>query len=301
MSQNEGGGDASPDPPAKQEGPDNNSGGNKWIAPAIFAFLTTVAIVIPGLNGAWHEIWVKWGLVPAAIIAGTMGVYEVCKLGFSIKTKPSIAISGVAFVISGAFAIFMYAEYPSGWEPPLIPEGTTYITIIFGNESESAGSAAVQVPIAECVKEPMSPIKITAMDLVKVQVKHNRLFVQARLPTELNAKPFHQILGTNHIFAFSGDNGSNLKLPYTWDSNSTSNAFEIVDNDDLPLLQLYYRRGDVVVIRGIFVNDNNNGGVVLFGRPHYYAGMVPTNTPDGTVRKPMFKYPSSLHQGELAD
>ena len=295
-------GDNGPKPSPQQKGPQQQvaGNGNKWIAPGIFGILTTVVIVISALNGSWHELWVEWVLIPAGIIAATIGIFELCKRALGWKTQPSIIISIFAFVLCSGFAIWMYRQSVTQWRPPLLPNGTAKITVIFGQDSSSEGLIEMSCPIEQFTNGPFNPVRLATMDVAKLYVKDQRLYVQTRLPSHIHPNPFESNLGTNQLIPFLVDNRLDSKIPPTWDRNFNSNAFEIVDEQNMPMLQEYYKRPDVVVIRGIFVN-NNNGCAVLFSHPALYAGFLPkdmTNIPD---RKALFKYPSSLHPGELEE
>jgi hypothetical protein len=186
---------------------------------------------------------------------------------------------------------------PAKWQPPELPKGCKTVHMLLGNGEgiELGVEGLTNAPIVNFILGRSSgkldsnghPILEGKSFEPKLYVKSNRLYVH--LPLPLGAS-------TNQVPIMMNDD-LDTKLPADWDRNYNSNAYEIVDEQGLPLLQLIYKRPDIVRINGIF--DASNCVLVLFGNvmsPDFFPA-IPDRVPG---RKPLFQYPSSLHFGELA-
>lgn len=86
-----------------------------------------------------------------------------------------------------------------------------------------------------------------------------------------------------------------MNLPPHWDRNSNKVAFEIVNEHQVPMYQLYYKTPTHIIINGIFVSGN---GVVVATD----SGTILNPSLPVTINiKPIFKYPSWKYRGEYAD
>ena len=151
-------------------------------------------------------------------------------------------------------------------------------------------------------------------------VKSNRLFVFVKAPFQPEKK----------IVSIGTDMDS--AIPHDWDRNFSSNAFEVVNGDTNPVLQVFYRRSNEVQVNGIFF-VNGFDQLVSFGgfAPTLFSASVRVSdnqttqdfTPESFVhtftnfgvlfdtnnayrvryggQKPIFKYPGWKHPGEYAD
>jgi hypothetical protein len=108
-------------------------------------------------------------------------------------------------------------------------------TIIYsGNEN---GDAKFNIPMnvnEQSVDCPVSPF-----------VKNNRLFVVFGIPSNDENK------------AISLTDNLDSQIPPNWDRNYSSNAFEIVREDKLPVFQVIYRRPNEIQVNGIFIVSSN--------------------------------------------
>ena len=82
--------------------------------------------------------------------------------------------------------------------------------------------------------------------------------------------------------------------PDNWDFNSNENAMEIVNENQLPIYQFFYKKPSHIVINGIFplpgggwLSANENGAI--------YGPIIPTSF----KLKRIFKYPSWKYPGEI--
>jgi hypothetical protein len=81
----------------------------------------------------------------------------------------------------------------------------------------------------------------------------NRLFVSVKIP-------FH-----NAQQEISMSDAMDSKLPPYWDWNWSSNAFEVINERNKPVLQVWYDHPNQIDVRGVFVL-NTNFVVATFGR-----------------------------------
>lgn len=89
--------------------------------------------------------------------------------------------------------------------------------------------------------------------------------------------------------------------PREWDRNFNDEALEVIDNTGRPILQVYYKSANEIVINGVFrsllhmVYASEETGVETRLIPKS-EGAKPTPPP----LKKMFRYPSIKHRGEFA-
>jgi hypothetical protein len=150
-------------------------------------------------------------------------------------------------------------------------------------------------------------------------IKNNRLFVYVETPFK-NEK---------RIISMSNDLDS--EIPQTWDRNYSSNAFEVVNEDGRPILQVFYKRSNEIQVNGVFIVNNYDvyesfGALPLLISPRVriagnqttqeleiedfkkmfpkVVASVDTNAVYAikfTDQKPMFKYPAWKHLGEYSN
>jgi hypothetical protein len=103
-------------------------------------------------------------------------------------------------------------------------------------------------------------------------------------------------------------------LPPRWDRNFSNTEFEIVSEDDSPVLQVTYRRGDVIQVNGIFLVRSN----LVFSTFNDLSSFIDISSwavkePIDAIsvsgnaidtvsgpRRSIFKYPSSRYAGVYA-
>lgn len=82
--------------------------------------------------------------------------------------------------------------------------------------------------------------------------------------------------------------------PSDWDFNSNEKALEIVNENQIPIYQFYYKTPSHIVVNGLFPFP---GGFIVAGPDG--AVLNPT-VPVQFRLRPIFKYPSWKHPGEYA-
>jgi len=81
-----------------------------WIAPAIFAAIGTLIVAISSLLGHWNELWVKLGIIPASLVAGSIGIYEFFAFRRKCSKLRSALIAVFSFLVFGAGVILAYVR-----------------------------------------------------------------------------------------------------------------------------------------------------------------------------------------------
>lgn len=230
-----------------------------------------------------------------------------------------------------------------GWQPPELPTDCTNVCLNFGSQRLSApvwmamapplnGPYSAQFSRAEAPPEltnhwPSSAKSVFArsvwrcginghdVDLpVAPYVKNRRLYVFGQIPYGKDMRKIEM------------SNDWDSKLPPEWDRNFSPNAFEIVNDDGRPVLQVTYRRSDEVDVSGLFVIGKNEllsafGSLLVVFSPQtngLYNAHIETSKPstnregflfDSTnpyattlsTQKCIFKYPSWKYPGVLAE
>ncbi len=82
--------------------------------------------------------------------------------------------------------------------------------------------------------------------------------------------------------------------PHNWDSNSNDTALEIVDENQQPVLQLYYRTPSHIVINGVFLGQS---GQILTATDD--ATYIETVGGERRQIKRIFKYPAWKYRGQF--
>jgi hypothetical protein len=190
-----------------------------------------------------------------------------------VKSEPNVTLQTLGVV--------------SKWHPPELPKGFTMVAIRLGGSTLVWSANLI----------PTNPI-ITGVSIpgfdgwpkipISPYIKDNRLYVAVK-----------NLLGTNFDTIFmNGD--LDYPLPQNWDRNYDSNAFEIVAEDRLPVLQIAYLQPNVIQVNGIFFITTNYG-VVGFGDGFEFERLpIGENDPLFFQRKAWFQYPSKGHLGESA-
>jgi len=169
----------------------------------------------------------------------------------------------------------------NGWQPPELPSNCTNVTIYFGGEridvpvwmaqisSETSGTPFLVKDIPPELKfddgkphahnrpNDTNFIKMVMMSKFPTKfgtntlelpispfVNNHRLYVFVKAPFQTEKKLFY--IGTDLDSA----------IPHNWDRNYNSNAFEVVNEDTNPVLQVFYRRSNEVQVNGVFPVNN---------------------------------------------
>ena len=230
------------------------------------------------------------------------------------------------------------------WLPPELPSNCEEVTVFFGTKEMSMRINDARLPVdgspvlvsdlppeltndayARDYVRPWKTVNVMRLPWkvaigeetldfpILPYVKNNRLFVYVQMP----------FLGYAKIISMSTDMDS--PLPRRWDRNFTSNAFEIVQQDGRPVLQVIYRRPNQVQVNGIFLVNTNriyvsfSNAVPELNVPDFYElvgtqSVSVATTPamnkilqmfmfdfNYTNQKAMFKYPAWKHLGQFAD
>lgn len=282
--------------------PDGDDGENPKTTLLLFSVITALIIVFWLLaefvdkHGHFNLYALFFWL---AIICALLGVVEGVEKTIGCPRWGWV----VYFVVCAGLIPFVYigsrplSERPIAqidkWQPPELPKGCTTVHVHFGDGSGLA------LPVDGLKKGWWAPqtFGLLVTDAQGTRyisgfkpfflVASNRFYVRLPLPLELSTNQV-SILMDNHL---------DETIPAEWDRNYNSNAFEIVGEDNLPLLQVLYKRPDTLEINGIFAVSN--GVCIIFGkgRVPMFSTEIPNDIPD---RKPLFRYPSSLHLHELA-
>lgn len=230
-------------------------------------------------DGHWDSLWVK-GFILFALVLATIAIYE--QTNVRIKRWYIASIPAFLFcVFSGGIIIYLYSYYAQ-WMPPELPKGCKMVYITFGNCSVGVSPSVSKMP---------NIVNVSGVSPIMGHVKYNRFYVSVDLP------------GPFGVIKIRDQNIANRSIiPVDWDCNSSSNAVEIVNESNLPILQVFYRKPEQIVVRGIFVV----GKFCVYGDENSmtmgtYHPSKPSGLPSEFYLKPLFKYPSWNHRGDFAD
>lgn len=277
------------------------------ISLVLFGVILWIATILSIVNGHWQEWWVEYLLVPLSLIAGTIGIYEV--LIYKHFTKRFAVWSAViSFLILTAAVVVAYELSPRQpsktlpiadntipkWQPPELPPNCSNVFVLFGGHQFKCPIWFAEIPPTlngEGYKRfltntnPPSGTTVKTRILIIVPgntndfifpiypcVKNNRLFIYADMPFQ---NKFEQILMSDDL---------DSQIPPRWDRNYTSNAFEIVREDGLPVLQVIYKRANEVQVNGFFIVNTN----------YIFASF-------GSLRPELFCIPSLSNQSAVLD
>jgi hypothetical protein len=278
-------------------------GTGPWISKRIFgsgALLSVVVAFFAGAAGHWNELWVK-SLIGVFLLLSGIWFCEFLLYTRRVARWKSVASAVFAVLLSTAFVILAYylttrpppqASQVQIWQPPELPKDCKWIHILFAEAMESDLLASTMT------NGPVSVGSINGLETVQTYIQNHRLYVLAHAPTGIYGLPNGM---TNQQIAIQMNPDTDNNLPAMWDRNCNSNAFEIVDEKNLPILQVFYKRPDIVVVRGVFATKENV--IIAFGNaaqkmilsPDQMLGFLPN-----LQRRALFRYPASLHPGELA-
>jgi hypothetical protein len=292
-----------PNPAAKKKKKTGVPPKANLVTPLLVSGISTAAIVISGLQGQWHQWWVKWGLIPVTFASLAFGIYEIILIKApKIRLKNRFMISVSSFILLVGLELFAYNYFVYKWQPPELQEGCQFINIEFGSHPFKERVDELRTNSLFINTAPTGfPVGIP---LFRVYVKNNRAFIDMR--GGFGFPPSGQIYEQAELLdrTIVATNG----LPPLWDTNFSSNAFEIVNARNIPGVQIIYKRPDVII-----VNEWLAGYV---GSNYYYlcafngkdAGGPGLPTPEqlGMCEQLartniLFKYPAWKHPGEYAN
>ena len=196
---------------------------------------------------AAHEWWVKEPIRSTCIVA------------------VSIALILAVFVIGPFYYLWAGRPIEAGekvktngtdiWLPPELADGTEYVAV---------GSTILSV--RNLTNEGGWLFSTLGIPPIRVRLQNNRVYIDAQIDLPNG--------GVTTI-----KDGKIGPLHTGWDRNSNSNAFEIVDSQQSPVLQVIYRTPEHIVVNARTRADNR-----------VWSG-------DGRA---LFKYPSFKYPGEFA-
>lgn len=226
--------------------------------------------------GALLFVWHNRGDLLTIILSGVAVVCFVHGLCRILEVKRKRLAVGAVFVLTmiGCTVWFTAtrekATMPMAqWQPPGLPPGCSNITILFGGQEFIADVAAATHSSAVALLEfGLEPIRLPFLPFIQ----DNRFYIFVTIGGSQNNN-YYQIAMTNVLDAF---------IPARWDRNFSSNEYEVVRDDLVPVLQVIYRRANVVEINGMFdigtnqlyVTSNSYDGYGIMELWRYVQGMV---------------------------
>jgi hypothetical protein len=151
-------------------------------------------------------------------------------------------------------------EITQEWQPPELPDGCEKVYLIAG--------ARITILVEKLKTGPHVPFDINGTTPITVSLRNHRLYVDTEIVGPKNTKTVIR-------------NGKIGPTWLGWDRNSSSNAFEIVDETRTPVLQVIYEQPERVVVNGVFAGGN------IFWQ--------------GQTRKALFKYPAYRYPSQYAE
>lgn len=169
--------------------------------------------------------------------------------------------------------------------PAVLPQ-PTFRETKSDSVSFSLGNGDTAVETMEDLRNgPRTPFRLNGYAPVVLRAKGSILFYDVTMWGGTGKSPIEV-----------KDNQFTVRVP-DWDWNSSPNAFEVVNENGVPIFQLIRKKPNHFVVNGIFPLPR--GAVVVAGPKGTIgpAGRVP---PDFAL-KPIFKYPSWEYPGRYAD
>lgn len=161
------------------------------------------------------------------------------------------------------------------WQPPELPEDCQ---LVYGSYGHFQGYESVSA----LKKKQGSRLNLFyGIGPCEFYIQSNRFYVSLSVPTfpgEIKIR---------------GDQISRNTIPSSWDMNSSSNALEIVDGKGKPILQLYYRKPNEIVVLGLVAATNH-----IWSVDYDHSIMNPPAASPPNLQQ-MFKYPSFNRHGQF--
>lgn len=176
------------------------------------------------------------------------------------------------------------------WQPPELPTNCSNVFVEFGE------GVTVGCPITSLTNYPIITTNLmpgfgllNGKSPIAPYIKDNRFYVGVE-----------NLFRTNLDTVFMNED-LDYALPKNWDRNYDSNAFEIIAEDGLPVLQIKYVQPNAIQVNGIFFISTNHV-LVAFGHGIANRAIPITDQNSSFFRRTnWFKYPSKEHLGQLAD
>jgi hypothetical protein len=152
------------------------------------------------------------------------------------------------------------------------------------NFSLGGGGITVRYPLS-ALKEPKEPFDFNRFKPVRLYVEGRKLYADVSVFGGIGQPPI-QVKHNNFVVR-----------PLNWDRNSSINAFEVVNENKVPLFQFFYKSRSHIVVNGVFpfpgglILANENGATIFFN----------PNPPVTFTLKRIFKYPSWKYPGQFEE
>jgi hypothetical protein len=237
-------------------------------------------------------LWILSG-VAFAIAAGLMGLLHLRVSALWVTW------AGVALAITAVF-VWLHAtmsqrntdsntSLPANTAPSLAPllEKAPTFNVKTPKYFFLLGNTVISLFDADQLKEGKKvPISLAFLHVnpVTVFVERDHFFADALLYSDTSGKQI--VMKHNEL----------SEKPLNWDSNSSQNAFEVVDEKCQPVFQLIYKSENEIRITGVFfMNDN----VILVTPENVWDSIGADALPImRQALKRIFKYPSWKYLGE---
>ena len=169
------------------------------------------------------------------------------------------------------------AVIPQLEEPTFSEEvDTVSVSLGVGGITDSTG-------VVRLKEKPREPFSFGGFKPVKLYFSEGKLYADVKIYGGANLPPIE--IKKNKL----------INKPHNWDFNSNKNALEIVNENQIPFYQFFYKTPSHIVVNGIFPFP---GGLILANED----GMVLNPLLPTTFKlKPIFKYPSWKYPGEYKE
>lgn len=208
--------------------------------------------------------------------------FVICGTLFSVGYKTaSIWVLFVGLVICCFWLCFFLQQKvskESKLEQPTFSEEVETFDFSLGE-----GGISVGYKISELKKTPKEPYNFKGYKPVYLYVANGRLYADVT------------IYGGSGLAAITIKRNKLSNKPENWDFNSNKNALEVVNENNVPIYQFFYKTPSHIVVNGIFPFP---GGLILANESGAVMNpILPTNF----KLKRIFKYPSWKYPGEYEE
>ena len=162
-------------------------------------------------------------------------------------------------------------------EEPTFSEEVNEISVSLGSGITDS------TDIAKLKEKPREPFSFGDFKPVKLYISGGKLYADVKIYGGKNLPPLE--IKKNKI----------INKPHDWDFNSNKNALEIVNENQTPFYQFFYKTPSHIVLNGIFPFP---GGLILANENRM---VINPSLPTTFNLKPIFKYPSWKYPGEYKE
>lgn len=279
---------AAPEPPEQDRRPKS-----RWPSRVVRVYIYgTLAGLCLAFGGALFNVdpkpvFLAWSFIFSGIFFTALGLRLWL---INNRTKHTIPrwLPNSSFWSLSLFGLLgcLYAYHlqkPHDWLPPELPDDCHEITLLNGSFllNWEVKDGKVTTPNESFFLDDNDEPMFVPF------IKNNRAYLKSR--TVLKDKS--EIIDI--------DNEGRKSLPFYWDRNDTTNAFEIMDQNTNPVFQLIYEQPNRIRFSGIIMSKNE---ILFIGNDGYYMSpFPPTNGFNHPSLKPIFRYPSWKYRHQYAD